>query len=1024
MTTRIASNNSIFKRLLRNAGSIFLLLTVLTGIFAMAAPQASAQGNPVPVQTFYVPFAEDNLLQAFRTITGTTTPKNPFTTYISIAAIADNTIIYYDQWENGYDPDIANPSNLYSAENPGGTQIWGDGDPANGAPPGFPEDIINAGNVIILNNSLDTSTLKDVIDFDGRDKIASSKNVTLSRTGWASGSGTFLAGCVEMYDTSLWGTYYLVPVGEDIPDDEDYQIFEYTGLEIMAGEGGAFVQVDADADGSFETELTLAEGQSISVSGGVLVGGKILSDQPVQVDIITGDIGSNYESRDSALLPVDFWSNSYYTPASTSTSNPNYGTSVWLYNPGESNLEVTYTRRESGVLTSDSLTVPAGSYFKQVLPDGTGAHFSAGSDFYAFSATDSTDSTFTGTTPRNYTRNQYYDWGFTLIPHDALTPQLLVGLGIGRDPTSSTNPTENGNPLWITTAGNGDTPETVYVDYDADPNTGAHEDPYGNKYDISLQLKELEQAKIYDIDGDQSGLLVYVLNTDVKLAGAWGQDPTKASVAAPGLDVGTSVPPCPLFSAGKNGVLKEDSDGDGFITPGDTIQYTVVINNIGRVLVANIHLEDTLPQDTVYVPNSTYFGIVPIPDDVTGTAFPLDESGVDLGPLPVRQSFTVTFQVTIKGYADLSESTSVLLNNAWVTGLDTTLKVHDTTPIFGGIGDLVWNDANGNGIQDPGEKGIPNVTVNLYNSDGTILLDTTTDANGNYFFNGLLPGSYTVGFVAPEGYKFSPQKEGTDDTLDSDADPATGEASVTLTGGPGLLNLSIDAGLGPGALTLEKTATPSTYKKVGDVISYSYKLINTGDIPLTGPFSVTDDKVVTTSTENVSSSRTLNPGQYIIFTASYYVTQADLNAGSVTNTAQGHGVLEDQTIKSNIDEATVVAVDRDIINTCTGEISIESLNKNAVSGATNAMDGAKISIYVSKILKTRSINIITEDGDIKCVKERCVNLFSGQATAKNGAWVFEFPDGHDLSDGKYIVRVYLNNSDNCCVADCVIQTIN
>lgn len=62
---------------------------------------------------------------------------------------------YYDQWENGYDPDIANPSNLYSAENPGGTQIWGDGDPANGAPPGFPEDIINAGNVIILNNSFE-----------------------------------------------------------------------------------------------------------------------------------------------------------------------------------------------------------------------------------------------------------------------------------------------------------------------------------------------------------------------------------------------------------------------------------------------------------------------------------------------------------------------------------------------------------------------------------------------------------------------------------------------------------------------------------------------------------------------------------------------------------------------------------------------------------------------------------------------------------------------------------------------------
>src|SRR5262249_12887287 len=158
--------------------------------------------------------------------------------------------------------------------------------------------------------------------------------------------------------------------------------------------------------------------------------------------------------------------------------------------------------------------------------------------------------------------NQAWDWGFTLIPQDSLTPQVLIGLGIGRDPTSGVNPSEDGNPVWVTPIGNGDTPVTVYIDFDADPATGALTDPNGNKYDQPISLKELERAKIYDTgDNDQSGTLVYVLDPGVKLAAAWGQDPLTATAAAPGLDVGSSVPPLPLFAAGKNGTLETDVDG-------------------------------------------------------------------------------------------------------------------------------------------------------------------------------------------------------------------------------------------------------------------------------------------------------------------------------------------------------------------------------------------------------------------------------------------------------------------------------
>ena len=51
------------------------------------------------------------------------------------------------------------------------------------------------------------------------------------------------------------------------------------------------------------------------------------------------------------------------------------------------------------------------------------------------------------------------------------------------------------------------------------------------------------------------------------------------------------------------------------------------------------------------------------------------------------------------------------------------------------IGDYVWIDSNGDGLQDDNalERGVANVTVNLYSSNSVTLIDsTTTDATGIY----------------------------------------------------------------------------------------------------------------------------------------------------------------------------------------------------------------------------------------------------------------------------------------------------
>ncbi len=192
------------------------------------------------------------------------------------------------------------------------------------------------------------------------------------------------------------------------------------------------------------------------------------------------------------------------------------------------------------------------------------------------------------------------------------------------------------------------------------------------------------------------------------------------------------MPPLPLFSAGKNGTLFTDNDGDGFVSPGDVLLYTIVVSNISRAPVPNVPVQDTLPPDTTYVPNSTTFKnasnvMTPIPDDGSGTAFPLDGAGKVLDsvtPLPVGGTYEVTFKVTIDTFPNLTPGTTELVNVCSVTASGLTVPCQDTTTLFGCIGDFVWNDLDADTVQDGGaETGIGSVTLNLYvdlNGNGSI----------------------------------------------------------------------------------------------------------------------------------------------------------------------------------------------------------------------------------------------------------------------------------------------------------------
>jgi uncharacterized repeat protein (TIGR01451 family) len=107
------------------------------------------------------------------------------------------------------------------------------------------------------------------------------------------------------------------------------------------------------------------------------------------------------------------------------------------------------------------------------------------------------------------------------------------------------------------------------------------------------------------------------------------------------------------------------------------------------------------------------------------------------------------------------------------------------------IGDFVWEDIDGDGIQDAGEPGIENVTVTLLDDNGNTIATTTTDPSGFYEFTGLVPGDYVVVFGTPAGYEPTPANQGGDDDLDSDA---VGGQTGTITLESNEVDNSNDAG--------------------------------------------------------------------------------------------------------------------------------------------------------------------------------------------------------------------------------------
>ncbi|MFN0080419.1 MAG: SdrD B-like domain-containing protein, partial [Prosthecobacter sp.] len=145
-----------------------------------------------------------------------------------------------------------------------------------------------------------------------------------------------------------------------------------------------------------------------------------------------------------------------------------------------------------------------------------------------------------------------------------------------------------------------------------------------------------------------------------------------------------------------------------------------------------------------------------VPGTATGDDSATGEDGVDAASPSTTGISTAVFTLMADAEpTDTATETGVskTTDNADDDNTDLTVDLGFRYPPQS-IGNMVWTDANVNGVKDAAEVGISGVGLQLFRSgqnplSATPTATTTTSATGAYVFNNLVPGQYFIYIPTP-----------------------------------------------------------------------------------------------------------------------------------------------------------------------------------------------------------------------------------------------------------------------------------
>lgn len=188
------------------------------------------------------------------------------------------------------------------------------------------------------------------------------------------------------------------------------------------------------------------------------------------------------------------------------------------------------------------------------------------------------------------------------------------------------------------------------------------------------------------------------------------------------------------------------------------------------------------------------------------------------------------------------------------------------------IGDYVWVDTDGDGLQDPDEPALAGATVQLFESDGSLVATAITSLEGAYNFFDVSAGDYYLEFdpstsVYDTLFAFTDANVGANDSIDSDASLVVASnssalATPTFAFDPGVgSDLNWDVGLQP----IPRIGAVKYVSRVENLpngnidIVYEIGILNKGLITLDS-ISVIDDLANQLGVGFIALSDNITPG--------------------------------------------------------------------------------------------------------------------------------------------------------------------
>ncbi len=318
--------------------------------------------------------------------------------------------------------------------------------------------------------------------------------------------------------------------------------------------------------------------------------------------------------------------------------------------------------------------------------------------------------------------------------------------------------------------------------------------------------------------------------------------------------------------------LSKSTSSNGYAKAGDVIDYSYLVTNTGTTTESGIAVSDNLIP-AVSCPSSS---LAPGASETCTGSYTATQGDVDAGSV----TNTATASGTALGGSVTSGSSSVTVE---ASGAASSLSITKSTTStgYGAAGDTIDYSYL---VTNTGTTTLTGVGVSDNRIPDVSCLQPTLAPGASE----TCTGSYTVTQADVDAGSV------TNTATASATDPQ--DAAVTS----GSSSVTVDAAFASSDLGLVKATSSSGYGRAGDVIAYTYQVTNTGTTTVSG-VGVSDNRVGGVT----CPQPTLAPGASETCTGSYTVTQADVDAGSVTNTASAHGTAIHGSVTVTSDPSSV-----------------------------------------------------------------------------------------------------------------------